>query len=398
MKVITSIFALALIFSANIDSNVANGATSTSGWTSSGGELANDSRNPWWLENTPTVNYCIEVDTETSNASVERVDAAFQTAVAYWKREFTYGIGVRVATQTFVRRSCDVSTIDLKIQVGAGTLDMLQRAFLGEQITNLVGISVRTSYDRANLRGRGFLYLRSDVDRQDRPWSSTNRLNYALIHELGHIFGIPHKERTIMAESAPRRWYLNEPHLSLPARFGHFPDVLEVCTGNDAHYFFKNSDRNLRHPPGWAHYRFKRHNDERNFMRSISVETVTMPDGSPSAPIDAHTAVYEEVGRLEDYSFGLDNLIALVYLPPGQTIVQNPRQLEYLPSNLEIEHFTFYKFVSSEGWTRPIDFYITPRADIQVAYGREDRISSLFYFGMVDGQWPFQGYMIEGCN
>ena len=61
-------------------------------------------------------------------------------------------------------------------------------------------MTVRTFYDRRSLRGKGFIYMTPDMGTAKRPkgipenlWSSLDsRVLYsALVHELGHVFGLP---------------------------------------------------------------------------------------------------------------------------------------------------------------------------------------------------------------
>jgi hypothetical protein len=67
---------------------------------------------------------------------------------------------------------------------------------------NFAAISVRTDYDQAQLRGEGFIYVspvhgrlsfRGAVGKPDLwSWGGGAKLYAILLHELGHVFGLPH--------------------------------------------------------------------------------------------------------------------------------------------------------------------------------------------------------------
>jgi len=208
-------------------STIATG-TAQAAWSSGGGgEVIKDARNPWFLQNTPSVDVCIIHDEEhfdigaLESSDLERM---VQDALSYWKYEFSQAFtpwpAVRVATQRFrvvdlitinksgVVKSC-APTTDLTVQFGY--LNTEQRNYLkdrGQATKDFISFAIRTSYDSVNLRGKGFIYLAADSgelkfegpDLIAKPWSmGTGGLIHATLkHELGHVFGIPHMGSSLM--------------------------------------------------------------------------------------------------------------------------------------------------------------------------------------------------------
>jgi hypothetical protein len=177
------------------------------GWAGGGGELLKNSGNPWFLQNIERVRYCIQrgngfsLDADTS---LELIDKAF----AAWKRELAATantaqrlgvVQVKVGTQDFIYTACD-GREDLTIQLG--TLTAEQRKFFGVY-RKYVGAAIRTSYDEAELRGKGFVFIASDRgsdryegDVSDGFWSLDEGMRFyrVVLHEFGHVFGIPHMD------------------------------------------------------------------------------------------------------------------------------------------------------------------------------------------------------------
>jgi hypothetical protein len=191
-------------------------------WSGGGGELIKDTRNPWWLENTKTVSYCIKVEEENFEFSpaVGSLSQLVQTTLEYWKQQFertqaeaeARNLEVLVATQTFIETACD-SPHDLTFQFGTLSEDQIkQLKEMGTLPTDHVSMAVRTDYDKVNLRGKGFIYiapnkgkLKPNMDGAlPSPWTLGNggNLVYVLAHELGHVFGISH-DGSFMAEDFP---------------------------------------------------------------------------------------------------------------------------------------------------------------------------------------------------
>lgn len=179
----------------------------------SGGELFRDAKNPWFVRNltktTYTVRYCVQVDTASFSASPERVRVLVEKALAFWKDEFSRGGGADlwIARQNFVESECSDQT-DLAFKFGYGTLTPANIEEL-KKPKRYIGVSVRTSYNPVELRGKGYIFVASDMGPNaydnpgtliERAWQHERLLQYALLHELGHVFGLTHSGAGLMSE------------------------------------------------------------------------------------------------------------------------------------------------------------------------------------------------------
>jgi len=177
------------------------------GWVGMGGELFKDARNPWFVKNTPDVYYCIQLDKKDMSVDEPTVAAAFTDALGFWKSEFSRALGAGdgrfdLGTQNFHKVGCDDSKVQLRILFGASLLNAKEKEFLKDP-EHYVGVTVRTEYDLKQLRAKGFMFFSNDLNRKgfvSGAWSRPKILQYALNHELGHVFGLPHIGTGIMSE------------------------------------------------------------------------------------------------------------------------------------------------------------------------------------------------------
>lgn len=182
------------------------------GMDSGGGKFSSTSINPWFLENTSLVKYCIQIDEQNFGIGKVRASQVVAEALAYWKAQLAVAdqsnsiIGCiperscspAIGTQEFVEEACSPN-VNLKFKLGV--LDDENREAI-ENPKQLVGLAYRMSYDNENLKGNGFIYispqagpLKMESEKVlEAPWSIDNsvRLYAVLIHELGHIFGFSH--------------------------------------------------------------------------------------------------------------------------------------------------------------------------------------------------------------
>ncbi|MEQ1877967.1 MAG: hypothetical protein ABL958_15095, partial [Bdellovibrionia bacterium] len=104
-----------------------------------------------------------------------------------------------IGHQQFIRTDCSAQT-DLRFKFGFGTLPKSESLAIDNPRSH-VGLTVRTNYDEVMLRGRGFIYLASDIGPNsyyggkgyiEKPWQHEALMYLTLVHELGHVFGLPH--------------------------------------------------------------------------------------------------------------------------------------------------------------------------------------------------------------
>lgn len=228
---------------------------SASGGTSSGGGNGYSNRgNPWFLENTRRVDYCIDMDEQAMGISLDRAADIVRGSLEYWKNSFAlsaykeYEPGeivpfgqVRIATQDFRQVPCS-SELLLRFQLGR--LATPEQARLIGPDHDLIGIAMRTAYDNVNMAGSGFIFITPQTGPlktraagfSSEAWSACDGcgLELALRHELGHVFGVDHvgddemdwniMANHFLAEFTSEEWVreLKKPKLReyIRARFG----------------------------------------------------------------------------------------------------------------------------------------------------------------------------------
>jgi hypothetical protein len=184
------------------------------GWISGGGKIKRDAENPWFLFNTEKVSWCAELDESSFSNNLDQSILIIEKGLTYWKRELSNAKGVllpeypfqKLGTQDFIYKQCD-GTEDLKFLLGKVTPELTEYlAKQDEAPRDYVGLAVRTSYDTVNLKAKGFIYISPDVAGsshmprnarfKQNVWSldSGAFLQAVINHELGHIFGVQHKE------------------------------------------------------------------------------------------------------------------------------------------------------------------------------------------------------------
>lgn len=211
---------LGIAFSILTGSAVFSLNTLAGGWVSGGGEFITDQHNPWFLENTKTVKYCVDIDEKNFGLSRIEVEAAVLDAINYWKSQLAKveswtkvkNFSLKLGTQDYMKTTCNDSP-DIKFQFGVLSSEQIAKI---PEARKYVGFAIRTEYDPVNMKGAGFIYIAPEkgplslefksTDNKT-PWSGPNgtyRLQTVLVHELGHTFGIPHnRDVFVMREDFP---------------------------------------------------------------------------------------------------------------------------------------------------------------------------------------------------
>lgn len=353
-------------------------------WISSGGNIINDSGNPWWLRNTEEVRWCLELDAETVSVGPAQVTALFDRALAYWRHEFTIlgesGDTVpSLGTQRFAQVACSEPRVDLRLVLGAGALRPEERDYFGERLGDVVGIAVRTSYDTVMLRGRGFIYVMGDpYELKDintpngtfRPWTREQRLFRVLVHELGHVFGLPHVEHTVMDADGPAYWAhewweLNSSNDSNELKsWGAVPEVFESCVNSAAE-------------PGWL-FSFL----GRPYSRNPPCMRFELGDREHPGRMlarDGRSGEYAEVGKLEfGWRLNTLNMPVRVYLNPEQQVFRFPAQTLVANVGLHRSFMPDVKLVRPDGTQRVLQITASGEGYQVVAASDEGRGLSMF--------------------
>ncbi len=182
------------------------------GWVSGGGELIEDAQNPWFFSNTKEVKYCVLVDESNFGQNIGAVRKRIRMALDFWKLQFQHTVNIsygnndyKLATQNFTEVPCNQAPA-LRFQFGVLTGEQMEKI---RNPTQYVGLTIRTDYDKVNLRGNGFIYIspqngplklnllnNETIQSEWKPWLAANGslLLPVLIHELGHIFGLSHDD------------------------------------------------------------------------------------------------------------------------------------------------------------------------------------------------------------
>ena len=188
-----------------------------SGWISSGGESFYDAKNPWVLAK-EEITYCLQMDQAGFPLNQQEVLALIEESFQYWQTEFSKNS--EISNSPF-RKSYQLGKNkikyvehcsgweDVQFKLGSGQLNTQEHSYLEENGHSYLGVAVRKSYDRKSLRGKGFIFISSHDDIKKNfnspdlyatPWNYRQLLMLTIIHELGHVFGIPHMGSSLMAE------------------------------------------------------------------------------------------------------------------------------------------------------------------------------------------------------
>ena len=193
------------------------------GWISSGGEVFTNSKNPWFVKNTTEVHFCIVFSQE--DFSIAKADARplVEEALKYWKNQLdgqsaisldvpSWGLredNVQVATQKFIFNNTCLGNEELVFKFGYGALDPNEILHM-KTPDKYLGLTIRKDYNKKLLLGSGSIYISGDTgshsykktskDVIDKAWQYPKLLQYVLIHELGHVFGLPHSGSGLMSE------------------------------------------------------------------------------------------------------------------------------------------------------------------------------------------------------
>ncbi len=227
------------------------------GATSGGGYVYGYQSNPWFLGNVKTVRYCVDIDEGNFGPTRAQVEASIIRAIEMWKVAFANesifpklevqpADILKLGTQDFQLAGCDESGIDLRFQLGK--LSPEQRKILVNP-GKFVASAVQTAYDEEQMRGRGFIYvgaekgdLRPEADDLAEEFLRHHDqavLDLILVHELGHVFGVPHQHNTNFPMGE------NVCELLVTNKFRAVLDFYDRASGDGRHAGFREMFRAL---------------------------------------------------------------------------------------------------------------------------------------------------------
>lgn len=335
--------------------------TAIGGWTSAGGDLQTDRLNPWWLENTVSVRYCIAVDNDTFTASPDDLDRSFRAAVDYWRGQFHGRVNkynARIASQAFERVNCTAPQIDLEILAGPGALSAEQAGALAPRLDTVVGVAVLTDYDRRLLRGHGFIYLAADAQLTWHPWGDKRRLQRLLTHELGHVFGVPHIRHTVMDETLPDQLMRIQSTQSWDelvdlAVGPHY--AMQFCPWQGSGLFF-TQQKKTSNPNG-------------SLERCIRITPTPTSSGEPSYEIfDLETG--EKFGDLspKDLVEEQSEYPVQVRLTEAQTVFPSNAGAQVAGNLVLYTRSHMFTYVHSSGWSKTVKLEISPTRQAVIGF------------------------------
>lgn len=316
------------------------------GWNSGGGKLLKHATNPWFLENTADVEYCIDFDQNYFDVGQERLEQLVGEALSEWKLAFAYAKDrtyeegelepfgqLRVATQNFWLTKCHAD-VDIRFQFGKLSKTQAEKYFNDPR--KFVGTAVRTHYDLKQLTSKGFVYiapmdgpLRPELQNMHpNPWIVDNNsiLKVIIMHEIGHIFGMKH-ENGLMAEVISER-LMNEDFVNSVIRINYLPTLRPI-------EIFRSRKDVVRKGCGAKSPVYEKEN--------LGIETnkpCTKVDFKVFGEFDARVTIYQGDSKHNYDEVGEANLkgganstlpVVFVYLPAEQEVFTKTPKVDFGP-------------------------------------------------------------------
>jgi hypothetical protein len=331
------------------------------------------------------------IDAENFGATRENAERQINRALQFWRGQFAYAVlpnltefgQLQIASQNFHKVACSENH-DIAFQFGVLTKD--QRKYL-VQPSEYAAISVRTQYDEAKMQGKGFVYVspshgplayNSEGVIKD-AWSIKNGqlLYMTLLHEMGHVFGLPHvgSYGDLMSEGFVEATLANAAYedstrsskinfFSLPEK-GH-----RVCQTNETiltrwHSFFGTG-------PSEKCLEFEFEHDSSNQLFGETKVNVFTSESSSGA----RRQLYSIPTAMDRF---FPSFVSLIWLPNSQTLFQKSEAT--IPSGRGVLGVNFF-MLSKQGQFAFLNGKATRSITVRFEQGK----TVFFVDGVVDGQ------------
>ena len=184
------------------------------GWTSGGGKnIYSDFDNPWFLGDNP-IEYCIQQSSDFP-LSTQVVRELITESFEEWKAIFIkYGLYKSNLPGEFFdhkKRSITLDSIEVskctnpaqQIIFKVGVVDNTMIDYFKSNTKQVVGLAIRKTYNHKSFKNGGIIwiapknwigeYSANGVELKEFPiWNTKEQVKSILLHELAHIFGVPH--------------------------------------------------------------------------------------------------------------------------------------------------------------------------------------------------------------
>lgn len=181
--------------------------------SSGGGGRLTDEQNPWFLGDLP-IEYCINKDPAFP---IERDQVAEEIKQAFheWKQIFLryrlYKKSLRGSFSDGIQRSLSVDAVEVQtctdqkhqIEFKIGVVDATVKRYFEHFSKETIGFAYRNEYDHQTFRTGGFVWVSPNLWIKDSKlsfpiWQEKNRFKAIVMHEIGHVLGVPHFQGGVM--------------------------------------------------------------------------------------------------------------------------------------------------------------------------------------------------------